>query len=68
MRLKMWLSLVVLWILALSFYSYNSNKRYTIRYEQGAPNEIGIYCVDGSDPVVVGMEEKYFIVRCGAQQ
>lgn len=38
-----------------------------IHVKRTLPGELGVYCSNGGDPTVVGMEEKYLIVSCGAR-
>jgi hypothetical protein len=49
----------------LSCFTFANALYIHVHRPPNTPNELGIYCSNGNDPTVVGMEEKYLIVSCG---
>lgn len=65
MRIKLLLALAVLISFALG--AMASDSYIHVHRPKDAPGELGVYCSNGGDPTVVGMEEKYLIVSCGSR-
>jgi hypothetical protein len=63
--MKVKLLIAVLSILAVACVSMASGVYIHIHRPVGSLGELGVYCSNGADPTVVGMEEKYLIVSCG---
>lgn len=66
MKTKIILAVVILTTFAPGAKTVSS---YYIHIERpvGYLGELGVYCSNGSDPTVIGMEEKYLIVSCGTR-
>lgn len=62
------LALAALAILLFAFAGWASATYIHVHRPAGQLGELGVYCSNGADPTVVGREEKYLIVSCGARR
>jgi hypothetical protein len=63
MRVKLLIAVVAILVVACA--SMASAVYIHVHRPVGSLGELGVYCSNGADPTVVGMEEKYLIVSCG---
>lgn len=64
-----WLQLAAAALMIVGFsiigaHTHMPKERDSLRIERNVRNEVGIYCDNGHDPVIIGMEEKYLIIAC----
>jgi hypothetical protein len=65
MKTKLVLAAAILTAFALG--TFASDTYIHVHRPKNTPGELGVYCSNGGDPTVVGMEEKYLIVSCGTK-
>lgn len=65
MRTKLLIAATILTAFALG--TVASDTYIHVHRPKSALGELGVYCSNGHDPRVIGMEEKYLIVSCEAK-